>query len=78
MLNISVCTKLHCTVGINAPTIIGIDWRLDYSLKSKNTGRENSTMFYISLKVKDRGLIKEINMIATIEELQDLLTKVRL
>ncbi len=63
--------------GIAAPTIIGIDWRLDYSVKSKNAGRENATMFYISLKVKDRGVLREINMIASIEELQDLLSKVR-
>lgn len=62
--------------GIAAPTIIGIDWRLDYSVKSKNAGRENATMFYISLKVKDRGVMREINMIASIEELQDLLSKV--
>ena len=64
-------------LGIAAPTIIGIDWRLDYSIKSKNAGRENVSMFYVSLKVKDRGVISEINMIASIEELQDLLSKVK-
>ena len=65
-----------CT-GIAAPTIIGVDWRLDYSIKSKNAGRENASMFFVSLKVKDRGVVREINMIASIEELQDLLSKVR-
>ena len=62
--------------GIAAPTIIGVDWRLDYSIKSKNAGRENASMFFVSLKVKDRGVVREINMIASIEELQDLLSKV--
>ena len=65
-------------VGIAAPTIVGVDWRLDYSIKSKNAGRENATMFFVSLKVKDRGVVREINMIASIEELQDLLAKVHL
>jgi len=64
--------------GIAAPTIIGVDWRLDYSIKSKNAGRENASMFFVSLKVKDRGVVREINMIASIEELQDLLSKVRI
>ena len=64
--------------GIAAPTIIGVDWRLDYSIKSKNAGRENASMFFVSLKVKDRGVVREINMIASIEELQDLLSKVNI
>jgi hypothetical protein len=34
-------------------------------------------MFYIALRVKDRGVIRDINMIASMEELQDLLSKVR-
>eukprot|EP01038_Epipyxis_sp_PR26KG_P009213 gene9213-12424_t len=63
--------------GIAAPEIIGIDWRLDYSIRSKNAGRENLPMFFIALKVKDRGIIRDIDMIATLEELQDLLSKVR-
>lgn len=63
--------------GIAAPSIVGIDWRLDYSIRSKNAGRENTTMFYVALRVKDRGVIRDINMMATMEELQDLLSKVR-
>ena len=62
--------------GINAPAIIGVDWRLDYSIRSKNAGRENVPLFFVSLKVKDRGLIRDVNMIATLEELQDMLSKV--
>jgi hypothetical protein len=33
-------------------------------------------MFFVALKVKDRGVLSEVNMIASIEELQDLLSKV--
>ena len=51
---------------------------MDYSIKSKNAGRENASMFFVSLKVKDRGVVREINVIASIEELQDLLSKVRI
>ena len=62
--------------AIAAPMIVGVDWRLDYSIKSKNAGRENTVMYYVSLKVMDRGVVRDINMIASIEELQDLLSKV--
>jgi hypothetical protein len=34
-------------------------------------------MFFVSLQVKDRGLIHNIDMIASREELQDMLSKVK-
>jgi len=65
------------TTGIAAPAIVGLDWRLDYSVRSKHGGRENAPMFFVSLRVKDRGVLKDIDMIATREEVQDLLSSVR-
>ena len=64
-------------IGISAPTIVGVDWRIDYAIRSKNIGKINAPMFYVSLKVNDRGLLRYITMTATSEELQDLLSKVK-
>lgn len=63
-------------IGISAPTIVGVDWRLDHSINSESTGRANVPMFYVALKVNDRGVFREINMIASLEQMQDLLSKV--
>jgi hypothetical protein len=63
--------------GIAAPEVVGVDWRLDYSVKSSCGGRGNVAMFFVSLTVKDRGLLREVGFIASIEELQDLLAKVK-
>lgn len=57
---------------------MGIDWRIDYAIRSKATGKDNVPMFYISLKVLgDDNQINNINFIASLEEMQDLLAKVR-
>ena len=63
--------------GIAAPAVVDIDWRLDYSIRSKHAGRECLPMFFLSLRVKDRGLLRDIEMIASQEDVQDLLAGVR-
>ena len=65
------------TTGISVPSIVGIDWRLDYSVRSKHGGRENVPMFFVTLNVIDRGVARDINLIATHEELRDLHSQVR-
>jgi len=67
----------YCTLGIAAPTIVGVDWRIDYAIRSKTIGKINAPMFFVSLKINDRGLLRYITMTATSEELQDLLSKVK-
>lgn len=63
--------------GIAVPSIVDINWRLDYNVRSKQGGRENKALYFISLKIKDRGIIRSIDMIANQEELQDLFNRVR-
>lgn len=72
----NIISHLEAT-GIAAPMIVGIDWRLDYSVRSKHGGRNNVPMYFVSLKVKDRGLIQNIDMIANLQEMQDMLSSVR-
>lgn len=62
---------------ISAPEIVGLDWRLDYSLTSKNGGRVNAPMYLVTLRMKERGLVREIDMIASREEVQDMLSKLK-
>lgn len=64
-------------ISIDFPAIVGMEWRLDYKVRSKHGGRENIPLFLISLQVKDRGLIRYVDMSATQQELEDLLGKVR-
>mmetsp|Transcript_2631 Transcript_2631/g.4797 ORF Transcript_2631/g.4797 Transcript_2631/m.4797 type:complete len:183 (+) Transcript_2631:57-605(+) len=72
----NILAHLEAT-GIAAPMIVGIDWRLDYSVRSKHGGRNNVPMYFVSLKVKDRGLVRNIDMIANLQEMQDMLSSVR-
>mmetsp|Transcript_14526 Transcript_14526/g.21874 ORF Transcript_14526/g.21874 Transcript_14526/m.21874 type:complete len:186 (+) Transcript_14526:126-683(+) len=72
----SIISHLEST-GISAPAIVDIDWRLDYSVRSKHGGRNNTPMYFVTLKVKDRGLLRNVDMMASLEEMQDLLASVR-
>jgi len=93
--------------GISFPRIVGMKWRLDYSIRSKTLGKENIPMFHIALEVmanehtinhnsnnnnhkhmhsntntnssntNGNNEISEITFLATLEELQDFLAKVR-
>jgi hypothetical protein len=56
---------------------VDIDWRLDYNVRSKQGGRENKALYFVSIKVKDRGITRSIDLIANQEELQDMFNKVR-
>jgi len=72
----TLITHIEAT-GIAAPSIVGLDWRLDYSVRSKHGGRENVPMFFVTLFVVDRGVKRDIDMIASQEELKDLLSRVK-
>ena len=72
----TIVTHLEST-GIASPALVDISWRLDYSVRSKHGGRENLPMYFVTLKVKDRGIVRDIEIIASLEELQDLHGRVR-
>lgn len=64
--------------GIASPEIVGIEWRLDYSCRSKHGGKINLPLFFVTLKIKEgNGDSKDVNIIATREELLDMLSKVK-
>ena len=65
--------------GVSAAQIVGIDWRLDYSVRSKHAGQDNTPLFLLCLKLKEpsSSSIRPVEIIATQEELQDMLAKVK-
>ncbi len=63
-------------IGISFPQIVGLDWRLDYMVRSKSAGRENIPMFHVALRVMENEQIRDVSFLASIEEMQDLLSKV--
>ena len=63
--------------GIAAPAIVGVDWRLDYCVRSNTSGRSNEPLFFVTLTVKDRGLLRSVDLMATAEQLDDWLAKVK-
>jgi hypothetical protein len=71
-----ICAHMEST-GISAPMIIGLGWRLDYSIRSNVVGCSNTPIFFVSLTVKDRGIQRNIDMIVSSEQLEDLSAKVK-
>ncbi len=65
-------------IGISFPQVVGIDWRLDYMVRSKSAGRENIPMFHVALRVMEDEKMRDVTFVASLEEMQDLLSKVRI
>jgi len=63
--------------GISAPQLVDVDWRLDYHVRSKLGGKENKPIYFLVLKVREHGLIRDIQMVASLEDIQDLAGKVK-
>ena len=67
-------------VIVNAPRIVGIDWRLDYTIESSASGSERSPVYFVTLKVQDHegdlSSIRDVTFLCSSEQLQDLQTKV--
>ena len=64
-------------IGISHPTIVGIDWRLDYGVRSKHSGKVNNPYYLVCLRVKEGGLPRDIDWVASPEDMQDMLGKVK-
>jgi len=50
---------------------------LDYAIRSKRLGKDNAPLFFVALKVKDGSSMRDVVFLASLEEMQDLLSKVR-
>lgn len=70
-------SKKLLNIGISFPTIVDLKWRLDYTLKSRKGGRMNAALYYLTVVVIEKGAEKNIEMIATFEDVKHLLRKMK-
>ena len=65
--------------GLGAtPSIVGLNWRLDYHVRSSSAGRANVPVYFIRVSTKSAaGELKDIEFTCNKAQLQDLLAKVR-
>eukprot|EP00455_Lapot_gusevi_P014658 TRINITY_DN1734_c0_g1_i2.p2 TRINITY_DN1734_c0_g1~~TRINITY_DN1734_c0_g1_i2.p2 ORF type:complete len:106 (+),score=28.46 TRINITY_DN1734_c0_g1_i2:294-611(+) len=58
------------------PRIVGLDWRLDYYIKSNLLDRADEPVYFVSLKVQERdNSIRNVQFSCSLQELQDLHAK---
>ena len=76
--NVEEIQKLLGSIGFKLPKIVGIDWRLDYTLRSSKVGKLNGDMYFIKLKTLSAlGVPEDVEFTCNFEQLKDLLSKVR-
>ena len=64
--------------GIAFGEIVGMDWRLDYDVRSGDAGKENKPMYLVTLQVRQGdGSVEPVHFSASPEQLQDLEANVR-
>ena len=66
------------TLGV--PRIVGIDWRLDYSIESSASGSQHEPVYFVTLNVQDVegdvSSVRDVTFLCSGEQLQDLHRKV--
>ena len=66
------------TLGV--PRIVGIDWRLDFSIESSAFGSQHQPMYFVTLNLQDvegdATSIRDVTFLCSAEQLQDLYAKV--
>ena len=77
---VDVREQLRSNAVLNAPRVVGIDWRMDYSLESSASGSQHEAVYFITLKVQDvegdLSSIRDVTFLCGSEQLQDLHAKV--
>mmetsp|Transcript_27732 Transcript_27732/g.36084 ORF Transcript_27732/g.36084 Transcript_27732/m.36084 type:complete len:209 (-) Transcript_27732:248-874(-) len=67
------------TGGSGLPALVGANWRLDYCIRSSNLGEEHRPAYTLKLEMMDRenGQTENIQLTCSLEELEELQSKVR-
>ena len=63
--------------AIGGAQLVGFDWRLDYSIRSKDAGRDNEPVIFVTLTVMDKGQLRDIDMVCSREELKSMVATLR-
>ncbi len=64
--------------GFSLPKVVGIDWRLDYHVRSSAAGKASRPVFFVTLNTQvGSGELKDLDFMCTPEQMKDLLAKVK-
>lgn len=79
---VAVRIGLGLTLGASIPRLVDIDWRLDYVVRSSDTSQAVVPVYYVKLRVEQRGSSDDathdaIELSLTVEQMQDFLLTVR-
>uniref|UniRef100_A0A3Q3J539 COMM domain-containing protein 3 n=1 Tax=Monopterus albus TaxID=43700 RepID=A0A3Q3J539_MONAL len=66
-----------CSIGKRPPQIHDVSWRLNHQLKNEQVDKVNEPFYLISLNTKNEGSSEDINFTCTVEQLQDLVGKLK-
>jgi len=64
-------------IGTTPPHIVDVSWRLDYSMKSNVISRGSQPVYLINLKTQQADDSKDIQLSCSLDQLQDLVGKLR-
>ena len=68
------------TDALGVSRIVGIDWRLDFSIDSSASGSQNEPVYFVTLNVQDVegdvSSVRDVTFLCSAEQLQDLHKKV--
>eukprot|EP00939_MAST-03C_sp_MAST-3C-sp1_P003834 g3834.t1 len=68
---------LLASIGFKFPKVVGVDWRLDYELRSSTTGKLSSHRYFVKLRTLDSsGNDDDFDFTCSYEQVKDLLAKV--
>ncbi|XP_022621983.1 COMM domain-containing protein 3 [Seriola dumerili] len=69
--------RLLASIGRRAPQINDVSWRLQYHTKNGQVDKVNEPFYSISLNAENEGSSEDINFTCTVEQLQDLVGKLK-
>ncbi|XP_068160519.1 COMM domain-containing protein 3 [Antennarius striatus] len=65
------------SIGRRLPQINDVSWRLQYHMKNAQVDKVNVPFYSISLNTENEGVSEDINFSCTMEQLQDLVGKLK-
>ncbi|XP_053198606.1 COMM domain-containing protein 3 [Scomber japonicus] len=68
---------LLTSIGRQPPRVNDVSWRLQYHMKNGQLDKVNEPFYLISLNTETKGTPEDINFACTVEQLQDLVGKLK-
>eukprot|EP00500_Bicosoecida_sp_ms1_P013477 CAMPEP_0203821650 /NCGR_PEP_ID=MMETSP0115-20131106/43783_1 /ASSEMBLY_ACC=CAM_ASM_000227 /TAXON_ID=33651 /ORGANISM="Bicosoecid sp, Strain ms1" /LENGTH=211 /DNA_ID=CAMNT_0050730677 /DNA_START=61 /DNA_END=692 /DNA_ORIENTATION=- len=69
---------LLADTGVSLGKVVDVEWRLDYQVQSSGVGKTHKPQYFIKLKTATpTGELKDVEFTATLQQLQDMLTRLK-